>query len=337
MGYSQNVVKKVREEFENKRQRSVLLAEARSAEACAKCPELLKINHALSLTGLSVFRASLDGTDGLEEKISAIKEENLRLQNEKRQLLKKNGFPEDYTDIKYECELCQDTGYIGVKMCSCMRRALVREAYNSSGLGKALTEQTFESFELDYYSDESTDGKPSPRRVMSNILDKSKKFVDEFGTNGSDLSLLFMGSTGLGKTHITTAIAKGVIDKGFDVVYESAQSIVGAFEQQRFEKNEKASFDVNRYYDCDLLIIDDLGTEFKSSYTQTVLYDLLNTRINNCKSMIFSTNLDEIGTLLKTYDARITSRLIGAFKMFKFEGKDIRILKARQNANDRKR
>ena len=331
MGYSSEVVKKVRQEFENKRQRAVTLSETHCTEAYAKCPVLMEINRALSLTGLSVLNASFGNPKGLEERIAAVKKENQDLQATKRQLLKQAGFPEDYTDIKYECEKCGDTGYVGVNMCQCMKKALVKEAYNSSGLGKVLNTQTFKNFSLEYYSDEKQEGMVSDRDIMQNILEKSKQYVSDFGKSGKEANLLFTGTTGLGKTHITTAIAKGVIDKGFDVVYDSAQNVMRAFEQQRFDKNESAAFDVDRYFECDLLIIDDLGTELRNSFTQSVLYNLLNTRINSGKCMIISTNLDETALLLKVYDERITSRLIGSFKFFKFVGKDIRIKKTKQN------
>ncbi len=327
MGYSAQVVKKVREEFEIKRTEKVNIASRHLDEVYLKCPVIKEIDRALSMTGLSVFKASFEKDGNLEDKIQKIKNENLELQKSKRELLKKAGFPEDYLDIKYQCSICNDTGYDGINMCSCMKKALVREAYNSSGLGKVLNTQTFDNFDLSYYSSASSDGKASPRQVMASILEKSKQYAEDFGVQGKESNLLFTGTTGLGKTHITTAIAKAVIDKGFDVVYDSAQNIVRAFEQQQFSKEYDAATDTNRYFDCDLLIIDDLGTEFKNSFTQSVIYNILNTRINSGKAMIVSTNIHEISKFMSTYDDRITSRLLGSFRSFKFEGTDIRLLK----------
>ncbi len=326
MGYSAEVVKKVREMFENKRSDAVSLAEAHRNEVSVKCPSILEIDRALSMTGLAVFKASLGGTKGLEERIEAVKKENLELQSAKRELLVSNGYPADYLDIKYSCEKCSDTGYSGIDMCSCMKKALVKEAYNSSGLGKVLNTQTFKNFDLSYYADEQD------RLQMQSILEKSKQYVTDFGKQGKESNLLFIGTTGLGKTHITTAIAKGVIDKGFDVVYDSAQNIIRAFEMERFEKDESAVAQTVRYFDCDLLIVDDLGTEFRNTFTQSCIYNLLNTRINSGKSMIISTNIESIEKMRETYDDRITSRLVGNFRPFKFVGKDIRLAKARNNA-----
>ena len=204
-----------------------------------------------------------------------------------------------------------------------MKKALVKEAYNHSGLGKVLNSQTFKNFDLSYYEDEED------RAQMASILEKAKKYVSDFGKNDKDSNLLFIGTTGLGKTHITTAIAKGVIDKAHDVVYDSAQNIIRAFESEHFDKDEKASLEIRRYFDCDLLIIDDLGTEFRNSFTQSCIYNLLNTRINAGKSMIISTNIDSTAKLIEMYDDRVASRLIGNFRPFKFVGKDIRLSKVK--------
>lgn len=330
MGYSSQVVKKVREEFEHKREKAVRLSKEHQEQAYAKCPVLREIDMSLAATGLSVFKASIGGSEGLEERIKAVKEENRHLQETKRQLLKTVGLPEDFTDIKYQCDKCNDTGYIGVDMCKCMKKALVKEAYLSSGLGKMLTTQTFSNFSLDYYNDERIGTNASDRENMEAIVASAKAYVSDFGKSGRESNMFFMGTTGLGKTHITTAIAKGVIDKGYDVVYDSVMNIVRAFEMERFEKDEYAKGDVSRYFDCDLLIIDDLGTEMQNSFTQSCIYNLVNTRINSDMPMIVSSNISDTATLLKEYDRRITSRFIGSFKFYKFVGQDIRIQKTKK-------
>ena len=321
MGYSAEVVKTVRENFEKKRADAVNLADMHRNEVALKSSDILQIEKALSLTGLSIFEAALKGKDGLEERIDKIKNETRMLNEAKRELLLSNGFPEDYLDVRYSCDKCNDTGYVGTNMCSCMKKALVKEAYNRSGLGKVLNSQTFRNFDLSYYED------AEERMQMESILEKAKKYVSDFGKPDKDSNLLFIGTTGLGKTHITTAIAKGVIDKAYDVVYDSAQNIIRSFESEHFDKDEKAVAETRRYFECDLLIVDDLGTEFRNSFTQTCLYNLLNTRINAGKSMIISTNIDSTSKLLETYDDRITSRLLGNFRPFKFVGKDIRLSK----------
>ena len=324
MGYSSEVVRIVRESYEKKRNDAVNVAVMHRNEVASKCPDILQIERVLSMTGLSIFEASLKGVEGLEERIANIKRETEALNDAKRELLLRGGFPEDYLDVKFSCDKCNDAGYVGVKMCSCMKKALVNEAYNHSGLGKVLKHQTFKTFDLSYYEDEKD------RLQMESILEKAKQYVSDFGKPNKDSNLLFIGTTGLGKTHITTAIAKGVIDKNYDVVYDSAQNIVRAFESERFDKDERAGFEAQRYFDCDLLIIDDLGTEFRNSFTQSCIYNLLNTRINAGKPMIISTNIDSTPKLIETYDERISSRLIGNFRTFKFVGKDVRLSKIRR-------
>ncbi|MBO4950603.1 MAG: ATP-binding protein [Clostridia bacterium] len=321
MGYSAEVVKSVRDMFEKKRADAENLSVLHLNEVALKNSEILSINKALSLTGLMIYEAAIKGPEGLEERIEKIKRENHVLIEAKQQLLCGLGYPEDYLDIKYSCDKCNDTGYEGINMCSCMKKALVKEAYAQSGLGKFLKSQTFKTFDLSFYEE------GEEREQMAAILEKAKKYVSDFGKPDKDSNLLFVGTTGLGKTHITTAIAKGVIDKAYGVVYDSAQNIIRAFENEHFEKDEKASREVQRYFDCDLLIIDDLGTEFRNSFTQSCIYNLLNTRINAGKCMIISTNIDSTSKLRETYDDRIFSRLIGSFRHFKFVGKDIRIAK----------
>lgn len=328
MGYSKQVIEKVKDEFERKRKNAIDTAEARKAEMYELCPVLKQIDTALASTGLKVYKAALDGKEGLDERLAALEKENLELQDDRRRILKMSGKPENYLDIVFTCKKCSDTGYCGLKMCSCMKKALIKEAYESSGLGAVLTKQDFDNFSLDYYSPEKTSSNVSPRDNMKYILEEAKSYVKSFGKKEKNENLLFIGKTGLGKTHISTAIAKGVIDKGYDVVYDTVQNIINVFEQQTFGHNAEASSEAERYTECSLLIIDDLGTEFKNSFTQSVLYNLINTRIISGKAMIISTNLDDSELFKKQYDDRINSRLIGNFRTFKFTGEDIRIKKA---------
>ena len=326
MAYSKQVIETVKEEFEQKRQNAVNSLESRKAEMYGINDIFRQIDTALSATGLKIYKAALEGKVGLEERIADIKRENEQLQDDKRRLLKMNGKPDNYLDIIYSCEKCSDTGYDGIYMCDCMKHALAKEAYRSSGLGSVLEEQSFDSFDLSFYSDTKNQNGISPKEYMAGILARAKEYAASFGDGKND-SLLFIGKTGLGKTHISTAIAKAVIDKGYNVVYDTIGNIINTYEQQTFGHSEEAANSVARYLECDLLIIDDLGTEFKNAFTQSVLYNLLNTRINAGKAMIASTNLDDGELFKKQYDDRINSRLIGSFRSFRFLGEDIRIKK----------
>lgn len=326
MAYSRKVIEKVRDELAEKRKKAELSAAAREEEMYRQCPVLREIDGAMSAVGIKIYKAALEGKDGLEERIAEIKKENLELRQAKADVLKASGKPENYLDIEYSCKKCRDTGYNGLEMCECMKTALVKASYESSGLGAVLTSQGFDSFRLDLYSDEKKNGGVSPRENMAYILRETKKYASSFGSEKNE-NLLFVGKTGLGKTHLSTAIAKSVIEKGYDVVYDTVQNIISSYEQQTFGHSEEAAENTARYAECALLIIDDLGTEFKSSFTQSVLYNLLNTRINAGRAMIISTNLDDSELFKKQYDDRINSRLIGNFRTFRFFGDDIRIKK----------
>lgn len=327
MAYSKQVIEAVRADFEQRRQNAIDSLEARKLEMYGISPIFKQIDNALAATGLKVYKAALDGKTGLEERLLDIRKENEQLQDDKKRLLKMNGKSENYLDIIYACEKCSDTGYCGIYMCDCMKKALAKEAYRSSGLGSVLEEQSFENFDLSFYSDAKDKTGISAREYMSANLARAKEYAENFGKTDRNDSLLFIGKTGLGKTHISTAIAKNIIDKGFDVVYDTISNIINTYELQTFGHNEQASTMVSRYIECDLLIIDDLGTEFKNAFTQSVIYNLLNTRINSGKAMIISTNLGDVEQFKKQYDDRINSRLIGSFRTFPFFGEDIRIKK----------
>lgn len=332
MGYSRQVIEKVQSEYENKRADAEKKLAERQMEMYEKCPVLRQIDTALSATGLKIYKAALEGKDGLDERIDKIKKEVLELQDDKRRILKMSEKPENYLDIVYSCKKCSDTGYAGLKMCSCMKKALVKEAYQTSGLGAVLDKQDFDNFNLELYSDKKGSNGTSPRDMMTYVLKSAKEYVKNFGKQDKNENLLFIGKTGLGKTHISTAIAKGVIDKGYDVVYDTITNIINTFEQQTFAHSSEAAANAERYNECALLIIDDLGTEFKNTYTQSMLYSLLNNRIISGKAMIISTNLDDSELFKKQYDDRINSRLIGNFRSFKFAGEDIRIKNAVSNS-----
>jgi DNA replication protein len=322
-------MRKVKDDFERRRAKAYEDAEAHKMEIHLKFPVVESLDNAMSRIGLDVYREALKGPSGIEERIEKLRRENLELQKAKAEILIQGGYPADFTHVKYSCEKCSDSGYIGINVCTCLRDALRREAYMSSGLGRMLSHQDFINFNLTLYSNELTQGKTiSCRENMKFILEEAKKYVSHFSSDCSQ-NLIFYGSTGLGKTHISTAIAKGIIDKGFDVVYDTAQNILHSFETERFSRESSGANETAKYYECDFLIIDDLGTEFKNSFMTAALYNLLNTRICAAKPMLISTNLDDAKLLEKNYDKRITSRLIGDFRAFRFVGEDIRLIKAK--------
>ncbi len=278
----------------------------------ANYPDIAEIDKELSSVSRLIAAAVANKNCG--EEIEKIKNRNLELQETRRKKLASYGLDENYDTPVFSCPVCSDTGYDGKTFCSCVIKMCARDAYLSSGLGKASLGNTFENFSLKYYG-----GKD--RENMSDVLDTCLHFADNF--NGDGANLLFTGGTGLGKTHLSSAIAQRVIDRGYTVVYESAQNVFDVFENIRFGRGEG---DTNRFMECDLLIIDDLGSEFSTNYTSSVLYQIINTRLMNGKSVVLSTNLGG-KELSKRYGERIYSRLLGSFDTCVFSGNDIRLIK----------
>jgi len=319
MAYNKDNLKKIFETLAQRRAKSEEEAENKRANLHADYPEIAEIDRVLAQTGIKIFEASQGGSEGLGERIKKLRDENLALNQIRRETLMLCGYPEDYTDVKYTCPICSDSGYIGLKMCSCVRAALALEGYKSSGIGNLIDKQSFENFSLDYYADKERD-------IMQNTLSRIKRFADNFGTVDA-VSILMFGATGLGKTHLSTSAAKVIIEKGYDVVYETAQNIFSDFEYQRFKSGYGDNDDKTaRYFGCDLLIIDDLGTEVSNTFTVSCLYNIINTRINKGMSVIINTNLTN-EDLQKRYADRITSRLFGEFSIMMFKGRDIRAQK----------
>jgi len=316
--------KRIKQEFTAKHLAAGETQRARMREVEAGHPEMAEINAALSQTGLRIFEAAMAGKDGLEARMAQLREDNRTLLADRAVLLKMLGYPADYLDLKYECAECHDTGFVknGEKLCTCMRRALVLAGYETSGIGPLLERQTFENFSLQYYID------PADKKRMEQVLDTARRYVDLFSDEKSQ-NLLFFGQTGLGKTHLSSAIAKNLIDRGFDVLYETAQNLFGDFEDEKFNRAYNTGVEerkTDRYFSCDLLIIDDLGAELSNQFTASCLYNLINTRYNTGKSCIISTNLTH-PEIEKRYSQRVLSRLLGQYQNLQFTGRDIRMMK----------
>ena len=314
MGYSRENRQYAAEILAERRQSAERRAAEHRAHLHSVSEEAVRIDRELSQAGLEAFRIAISGGN-VEERIDMLRRSNEELQARRRALLVSLGLPEDYTKPDYTCKICNDTGYTDKGLCACHKRLLTEAGFRSSGLGGLIGKQSFENFDLSFYTG---DALPSARRALND----AKRFAEEFNTDGSHL--LFVGGTGLGKTHLSTAIARRAIERGFDVVYETAQNIIADFEYDRFKSGygteESRS---EKYFEADLLIMDDLGAELTNQFTVASLYNIINTRINRGKSMIISTNLGQKG-LLERYDERITSRLFGEFYVYLFKGTDIR-------------
>ncbi len=244
---------------------------------------------------------------------------NMRIK--KSELLVANGFTLDYVSLHYKCNKCKDTGYIGSTKCSCYKQKLVKLYYKNSYHNSMLASNNFEHFHIDYYSTQKANNEPrSPRK---NMEDKIIPYVMDYLKNFSSTknNLLFYGSSGTGKTFLSNCIAKDLLDKGFLVIYRTSDDIIHDLKKVKFENDHNLE---NLLLNCDLLILDDLGTEQITDFTSTELFNLLNKKLLMNKKMLISSNY-ELEKLSRTYSERITSRLFGDFTLFKFYGDDIRI------------
>ncbi len=289
---------------EKKARRNMLLN-----AAYATNPRLVDIDQELSAIGAQIAITALSGD---EQKVAVLKKNSVALTKEKNAILKK----ELVTDIEYDCMICKDSGYIGGKVCECVKKIAAKIIVEELKNQMPLEDCTFENFDLNYYS---KDGE-NARKRMTAILKLCKEYVNNFNSNTSE-NLLFMGAPGLGKTHLTLAIVSGVADKGFIPFYGPAENLFTLVSNERFSGENKGSYQA--MLDCDLLVIDDLGTEFINEFSRSILYNLINSRLLSKKPTIINTNLT-MKEIADRYGERIASRLIGGYNANKFIGKDIR-------------
>ena len=310
--------------FETRRQENQKATLRNREKAYKKVPELVNIEKQLKELAIKGIKVAIEAKSEAESKkaVKQCKAQSLELQAKRAELLYSAGLNLNILDEVVSCKKCNDSGYIGVQMCDCFKKELRLQRYMRSNLGAMLTEQSFKNFDLNYYSDK-VDKKldTSPRAHMEQVVKYLKKYCDKLEKNPENL--FFTGMPGLGKTFLSTAVAKAVIDNGFDVIYETSNKIFSTYQRAQFEQDEQARADIEEYINTDLLIIDDLGAEFTTSFTVTALFNLINSRLIAKKPIIINSNLtlDEIGD---KYDERILSRISGEFTSIYFFGKDIR-------------
>ena len=329
MPYQKEVYRAVREEYAKKRRNVEKKQLDKKNRIFAELPALRRIEMELMETASRLSILLISRPEERSNILEDIKKYNMDLQAQQAELLVSNGYPIDYLEIEYECKKCNDEGVLGVDVCDCYKKALRNQAYNMSRLGKSLSNCTFDSFSLEYYSDETDSAYGiSPRQNMKKNLKICKDFCKKTSKQNG---LLFIGPTGLGKTFLSAAIARGAIHNGLWVVYETANKVTETVLDVHFGRGDgQTESAANSYYDCDVLLIDDLGTECVSQYTVSVIYDIINMRTIGNKRMLISTN-KLINELEKLYDERIVSRLIGDFLYMRFFGDDIRQLKLRSD------
>lgn len=325
MSYSLHIVRLAQQELARRKEDNQSQYRQRVQQAYTQVPRLreidLELRRTMTQAAQAVFAQGGDPVEAMEQ----VKKENLTLQQERKEL-ENRYFAPGYLEETPICDRCGGNGYVGSTMCKCLHSLCI--AQQKRELARLCTgAETFDGFRLDLYSDR-TDPElgVSPRAVMERTFQRCRKYAAEF-TPGM-ANLLFNGGTGLGKTYLSACIADSVTEKGFSVVYESAPQLFTKLEKNRFEPNEQTRAAVDAIMGCDLLIIDDLGTEMPGNFVTAALYALLNDRLLANKSMLISTNLnaDEIA---QRYSGQIASRLLGSFKTLTFVGQDIRVLKNR--------
>lgn len=292
-----------------------------------RLPELKDLNDNISRLSVEHARRLLDGDD---EALFSLKREIQKLSAQKTALLLSAGFPEDYLEPVYECKDCKDTGYIGSQKCHCFQKAVIDLLYTQSNLQHILQKENFSTFSLSYYSDNHIDPKTgrSSLASMKNAYLTCREFTETFADHFRNLFLY--GDTGVGKTFLSNCIAKELIDKAFSVIYFTAFELFDTMAKSKFEKDNTAEIMYEHIFDCDLLIIDDLGTELSNAFTVSQLFLCLNERLMRRKSTIISTNLS-LESLAEIYSERTFSRITSNYTMLKLTGDDIRIKKKLMN------
>ena len=320
MGYGKDVYQAVMEKLNLQRVAAEQESRRRRDDFYAACPRAAEIERLLSHTAVQAAKAVL-GSGNSGEILAKLKENNLALQEERRQLLASAGLPEDYLQPHYQCPKCEDTGYIDGRMCSCLKELLRKEAYRRLNDSTPLSLCTFDSFSLSYYPDTSdSPDRPSPRAQIGKLLSYCRRYAANFSPDSP--SLLMQGGTGLGKTHLSLSIANEAIERGFGVIYGSTQNLASSLEKERFRRDSDDETN-QMLLSCDLLILDDLGTEFSTSFIDAAIYNIVNTRLMSKRPTIISTNLS-LREMETRYTERFVSRIIGSYIRLFFYGSDVR-------------
>ncbi len=321
MAYSEQVLRRARARLEQAKQERERENAAHRQEAYERYPRLKEIDRELQLTMAQLMATALRHGEDPTQAIAQIRDRNLALQRERDWILEAGDFEEGFLDDAPVCAKCGGTGYEGNQMCSCLRELCRQEQKKelTSLLGSGR--ESFDTFRLDVYSDvyDDTLG-TSPRKLMQSNFNICRRYAQNFTPQSGNL--LFSGATGLGKTFLSACIARQVADRGFSVVYETAIRMFADFEAEKFGGEEQRGL-THKYLACDLLIIDDIGTEMTTQFTISAMYNIINTRLMDGKATVISTNLVP-EAIEGRYSPQIASRILGTYRLIKFAGSDIR-------------
>lgn len=324
MGLKASQYQTIMRNYEQRRLRNHDILTRHYEEVYQKLPEFKSLDESISILSVQYGKKLLNGDD---KAMDSLKQELAILRSNKADLLRSAGFSSDFLDSVYDCADCKDTGYIDNKKCHCFKKSIIGILYEQSNLKATLQEENFRTFLFDYYSPNYIDSKTgrSSTQVIQEALQVCHHFVDTFGTEFNNLFLY--GNVGVGKTFLSHCIAKELMDSEFSVLYFSASKFFSVLAKNTFEKNNVDAQNMHDYiFDCDLLIIDDLGTEFTNTFVASQFFTCINERLLSQKSTIISTNLS-LDTLADLYTERSFSRITSSYTMLKLIGDDIRIKK----------
>ena len=325
MGFDSSYFIEAERELDTIRMRNRRTAERRIEEINEKCPDTAALRKELAGTSAKLIGIITERPDNAGERIAELERENLSLQERLKISLVKHGYPEDYLAPVYSCRICRDTGIVDDKRCSCFMDIVKRKAAEHLNSVTPLKLCGFEEFSLAYYDDtRPTELGPTARKIMAKNLEDCKRYAEDFHLPYK--SLLMRGKTGLGKTHLSLSIASAVIDRGYSVIYGSVPDLMRRLDREKFEGGET----LDMLNTADLLILDDLGAEIDSKMYVSMLYSMINTRINASLPMVINTNLSP-AELEKKYDERIASRLLTMEELL-FVGSDVRVKKSAEQS-----
>lgn len=334
MAYEQNVLRRAAERLEDQRRRREEAQNARRREIYAAIPRVAEIDRQLRRTIVDIIAASLRQGNDPVPAIGAVRDKNLDLQAERADLLVAHGYPADALDDKPACPRCSDTGWRGAVMCDCLKSLCAQEQIKELSKLLDLGEQSFDTFSLDVYSPSPWRGSGiSPRENMEMVYEICLNYAQKFGRFYFN-NLFLSGAPGLGKTFLSACIARTVSENGFSVVYDTAVNIFSRFEDRKFsrdaEDTREARDETRRYLSCDLLILDDLGSEMTTPFVQSALYTLINSRLTADRRTVISSNLS-MEDVRRRYAPQIASRLEGEYRVLPFFGEDIRLLRKQRS------
>ncbi len=326
MAYNTEVLRRARQRLEAAKADRESQYRERLQTVYAQLPRVRQIDIELRKSMVLATQAIFAGGENAQEAMETVKQANLALQQERKSLIDSH-FGVDYLNEDPICAHCGGVGYVGSQMCSCLQE-LCRQEQKKELTLLTCGDGCFEDFRLDYYPDTLFPGSNvTIRAIMQKTYQDCRNYAEQFGNHSQNL--LFSGDTGLGKTYLSACIARMVADKGYSVAYESAVHLFEKMERAKFASDENALRQTQAFMDCDLLIIDDLGTELGGQFVTTTLYTIINDRLLRGKATIISTNLT-VEEMSKRYSPQILSRLRGSYKRLTFVGEDIRILKNRR-------